>query len=153
MFPSSRNRSVDLQYKSVNWFLCCERLISNGMFCFWLILQSVLVKYIYKNVGIANQMTGFYMERNTELKHVYILSVLRQKGESYLNGGYKKTKHVKFSEKRTFLTPRHAYGGKKCSFLTKIAVHDFLVTSVLRFALLLYYYWWFATMSLIALTF
>ena len=44
--------------------------------------KCFLVKYIYKNVGIANQMTGFYMERNTELKLVYILSVLSQKGES-----------------------------------------------------------------------
>ena len=31
-------------------------------------------------------------------------SVIRQKGESQ-NGYFKKTKHVKFSEKRTFLTP------------------------------------------------
>ena len=31
-------------------------------------------------------------------------SVIRQKGKSQ-NGGNKKTKHAKFSEKRTFLTP------------------------------------------------
>ena len=31
-------------------------------------------------------------------------SVIRQKGESQ-NGGNKKSKHAKFSEKRTFLTP------------------------------------------------
>ena len=31
-------------------------------------------------------------------------SVIRQKGESE-NGCFKKTKHAKFSEKRTFLTP------------------------------------------------
>ena len=31
-------------------------------------------------------------------------SVIRQKGESQ-NGCFKKTKHVKFSEKRAFLTP------------------------------------------------
>ena len=33
----------------------------------------------------------------------HILSVIRHKGESQ-NGCYKKTKHAKFSEKRTFLT-------------------------------------------------
>ena len=33
------------------------------------------------------------------------LPVIRQKGQSQ-NGCFKKTKHVKFSEKRTFLTPR-----------------------------------------------
>ena len=34
-------------------------------------------------------------------------SVIRQKGESQ-NGCFKKTKHAKFSEKRTFLTPWYA---------------------------------------------
>ena len=34
----------------------------------------------------------------------YISSVIRQKGESQ-NGCFKKTKHAKFSEKQTFLTP------------------------------------------------
>ena len=34
-------------------------------------------------------------------------SAIRQKGESR-NGCYKKTKHAKFSEKRTFLTPGYA---------------------------------------------
>ena len=36
------------------------------------------------------------------LQHLSL--VIRQKGETQ-NGGNKKTKHVKFSEKRTFLTP------------------------------------------------
>ena len=36
------------------------------------------------------------------------LSVIRQKGESQ-NGCFKKTKHAKFSEKRTFLTPWYAH--------------------------------------------
>ena len=35
-------------------------------------------------------------------------SVIRQKGKSQ-NGCFKKTKHAKFSEKRTFLTPRYAH--------------------------------------------
>ena len=35
-------------------------------------------------------------------------SVIRQKGEPQ-NGCFKKTKHAKFSEKRTFLTPWHAH--------------------------------------------
>ena len=35
-------------------------------------------------------------------------SVIRQKGESQ-NGCFKKTKHAKFSEKRTFLTSSHAH--------------------------------------------
>ena len=35
-------------------------------------------------------------------------SVIRQKGESQ-NGGNKKSKHAKFSEKQTFLTPWYAH--------------------------------------------
>ena len=35
---------------------------------------------------------------------IFISLVIRQKGESQ-NGCYKKTKHAKFSEKQTFLTP------------------------------------------------
>ena len=36
------------------------------------------------------------------------LSVIRQKGQSQ-NGCYEETEHTKFSEKRTFLTPRYAH--------------------------------------------
>ena len=39
-----------------------------------------------------------------KIKVTQIASVVRQKGESQ-NGGFKKTKHAKFSEKRTFLNP------------------------------------------------
>ena len=38
----------------------------------------------------------------------YNSSVIRQKGESQ-NGGNKKTKHAKFSDKKTFLTPWYAH--------------------------------------------
>ena len=48
---------------------------------------------------------------------------------------YKKTKHAKFLEKRTFLTP----WGKKCSFSRKLDVALFSCNIVLRFALLSYY--------------
>ena len=68
---------------------------------------------------------------------------MRQKGESQ-NRCYKKTKHAKFSDKRTFLPPdkqTHAcvFGSKKCSFIRESGVLCFLVTSDLRFALLPYY--------------
>ena len=55
-----------------------------------------------------------------------ISSVIRQKGESQ-NGYFKKTKHIKFSEKPTLLTPWYAH------------VICFLETPVLRFTLLTYY--------------
>ena len=64
-------------------------------------------------------------------------SVIRQKDKSQ-NRCFKKTKLVKFSEKRTFLTPCVS-GGKKCSFFGKFDVLCFLETPVLRFVLLSYY--------------
>ena len=58
-------------------------------------------------------------------------SVIRRKGK-YQNGCFKKTKHNKFSEKWTFLTPWYAHvhvrigwgggRGKKCSFFGKFGV-------------------------------
>ena len=67
-------------------------------------------------------------------------SVIRQKGESQ-NGCFTKTKHAKFPEKQTFLTPRYmcVSEGKKCSFFEKFEVLCFRETPVLRFALLPYY--------------
>ena len=45
--------------------------------------------------------------------------VIRRKAESQ-NGGNKKTKHAKFSEKRTFLTPRVRIRGIKMFVFRKI---------------------------------
>ena len=65
--------------------------------------------------------------------------VLRQKGK-FQNGCYKKTKHAKFSAKRTFLIPHVCLsGGEKCSFSGKFGVLCLLVTPVVSFALLPYY--------------
>ena len=70
---------------------------------------------------------------------VFNSSAIRQIGESQ-NGCNKKTKHTKFSEKRQYLTHTHACvsGVKKCSIF-KFGMLCFLVTPVLRFALLPYY--------------
>ena len=69
--------------------------------------------------------------------------VIRQKSESQ-NGFYKKAKHGKFSEKRTFFTPdKHTFiclsGSKKCLLIGKFHVLCFLVTLILRFDVLSYY--------------
>ena len=67
-------------------------------------------------------------------------SVVRQKAESQ-NGCSKKTKHAKFSEKLTFLTPRtSAYWGVRNVCFLKIWLALFSWnTCFLRFALLPYY--------------
>ena len=68
--------------------------------------------------------------------HQDISSVIRQKGRSQ-NGCFKKTKHVKFSEKRTFLTRWYAHVREMFVF-RKIWHVCFLDTPVLRFTLLAY---------------
>ena len=60
----------------------------------------------------------------------WISSVIRQKGESQ-NGCFKKTKHAKFSEERTFLTPWNArayQGVRNVRFLENLACFVFLNT-------------------------
>ena len=61
----------------------------------------------------------------------HISSVIRQKGK-FQNGGNKKTKLAKFSEKTNIS------GGKKCSFFGKFGSLYFLVTGNLRFTILPY---------------
>ena len=70
-------------------------------------------------------------------------SVIWQKDESQ-DGSNKKTKHAKFSEKPTFLTPWHLRvrirGVRNVRFLENLACFVFLVPhSVLKFFLSLYY--------------
>ena len=52
---------------------------------------------------LIKQPTRFDLAHKTSTL-IDIRSVIRQKGESQ-NGCFKKTKHAKFSEKQTFLTP------------------------------------------------
>ena len=76
----------------------------------------------------------------------YQCTIVGNKAEGRISKtGNKKTKHVKFSEKRSFHTPdTHTYicvsGGKTFSFFGKFGLLCFLVASVLRFTLLPYYW-------------
>ena len=78
------------------------------------------------------------LSKSVTRKWYHKSSVIREKVESQI-GCFKETKHVKFSEKRTFLTYVCVSGGKKCSFFGKFDMLCFLETPVLRFALLSYY--------------
>ena len=78
------------------------------------------------------QLLYISSQKNMQAKHS---SVIRQKSKSQ-NECFKKTKHVKFSKKRTF--PTHWYAHVR-SFFEKFDVLCFLETAVLRFALLPYY--------------
>ena len=67
--------------------------------------------------GLLEKLGGLNKPKHTKIAEIYrsiifipsislasMSSVIRQKGESQ-NRCFKKTKHAKFSEKRTFLTP------------------------------------------------
>ena len=101
-----------------SWKLPCEFEII--WFSRW--INVVLVIFNALNVSFSRENVLLTLER--------YLSVIRQKGECY-----KKTKHATISEKRKFLFPEWS---KKCLFLGKFDMLCFLVTSVLRFALLPY---------------
>ena len=101
--------------------------------------ESITSKYLGKQS--PGKLDGL---KFTHEWRVNMSSVIRQKGEPQ-TGCFKKTKHAKFSEKWTFLTPWYAHvrkgvsEGNKCSFFGKLGVLCFLETLVLRFALLPYY--------------
>ena len=84
---------------------------------------------LFFHIGITHKwMKELCSERSFSRERKSFLSTYRKANE-----GFKKTKHVKFSEKRTFLTPRNV------RFFKKFGVLCLLETAVLRFALLPYY--------------
>ena len=71
--------------------------------------KTWLNKKIYCKIALTSrQQTIISWCVLTQIFFYIILSVIRQKGESQ-NGCFKKTKHVKFSEKRIFLTTWYAH--------------------------------------------
>ena len=56
------------------------------------------------SIPLRVDLTVALQNRSTEIKESMITSVMRQKSETQ-KGHYKKTKHNKFSKKRTLLTP------------------------------------------------
>ena len=112
-------------------------LVTKIMFYYKLNLSKLQIYKWKTNISSTQHLTA-----NT-LTPVQILLVIRQNGESQ-NGCFRKTKHAKFSEKRTFITPdTYKYvcvpGGKKCLFFGKFGVLCIFETPVLRFTLLPYY--------------
>ena len=102
------------------------------------VLMSPCVFYFLKVGSLKMLLLYSYFSQK-----ILTSTVIRQKCESQ-NMCSKKTKHTKFSEKRTFLPPdMHTYvcvsGGKKCSFFGKFGVLCSLETPVLRFAFFPYY--------------
>ena len=99
-----------------------------------LILKTIMSEFTIKTIWVTKAMLLFIRK----------LLEIRQKRESQ-NGCFKKTKHAKFSEKRTFLTLWYAHvrtcayhGVRNVRFFGKLCVLCFLETPVLRFALLPY---------------
>ena len=92
------------QSKSMDWFLCDNDLRHERVNSF-IKFDILMFCGKWRNFIFFRRMRG-----NTKMRRDIIQksSAIRLKDESqYLC--YKKTKHVKFSEKRTFLTPWYAW--------------------------------------------
>ena len=88
---------------SVNEFhsctkICIPKVINPCNLPLYQVVLSFFCLIVFCFV-LSPRMSLFYKYVKSDIS-----SVIRQKGESQ-NGGNKKTKHAKFSEKRTFLTP------------------------------------------------
>ena len=66
-------------------------------------------------------VTGYWESVWCNVSFEHKISVIRKKGESQ-NKCFKKTKRAKFSEKRTFLTPRYAHV-RTCAYQLVRNVH------------------------------
>ena len=132
-FPDKKYSSA--LYSRVNFFI-----VHMSTPCHMSLLWPKLILQIHirKTNLFIKVLPHIIVEQTSQIQKTIKSSAIRQKGESK-NGCYKKTKNVTVSEKRTFLTPWYAHGSKKCSFFGKFDVHCFLVTPVLRLALLPYY--------------
>ena len=73
-------------------------------------------KPAHKNLSKANQNWAIFSSKS---------SVIRQKGD-YQNGCFKKTKHAKFYEKRTFFTPWYLWRAL-FSWRTGFEIHPFVL--------------------------
>ena len=89
-----------------------------------------------KTFFFASQVLSFRHTKQTS-KNVVDATFTGWYRSKSQNGCFQKTKHARFSEKRTFLTPWYAH--IHCSFFGKFGVLCFVETLVLRFALLPYY--------------
>ena len=98
------------------------------------VLMSTSVFYFLKVGSLKMLLLYSYFSQK-----ILTSTVIRQKCESQKKC-FKKTKHTKFSEKRTLpLTYVCVSGDKKCSFFGKFGVLCSLETAVLRFAFFQYY--------------
>ena len=105
----------------------------DSLFSFTGLKQSVFWQWIFT-------LNSIFCSRSKLVASFCLLSnssVIRQKGESR-KGCFRKTKHIKFSKKRTFLTPWYAHvrvsiRGLEIFAFGKFDVLCFLETPVLRF--------------------
>ena len=115
----------------------------DSLFSFTGLKQSVFWQWIFT-------LNSIFCSRSKLVASFCLLSnssVIRQKGESRKEC-FRKTKRIKFSKKRTFLTPWYAHvrvctcayqGVKNVRFFGKFGVLCILVTSALWFAFFSYY--------------
>ena len=125
----------------ISLFDCKKRplWVAAEQYCFWyLLLSSENALAIYWGQPLVRLQVWKDFRTITKVILVsfskQISSVRRQKGKTQ-NGGYKKTKHVKFSEKQTLFTPcMHSFvgisGDKRYLILENLACFVFLYSSL-----------------------
>ena len=95
-----------------SFFIFCKKNISFDVSFYFLSCVIVHVNILLVISYLSDVLAKVWHWAKTNYQaHWYSqiqLPVIRQKGQSQ-NGCFKKTKHVKFSEKRTFLTPWYTH--------------------------------------------
>ena len=104
----------------------------------------VVVSYVLvRHVSLERRKLRLSIWKLSKVRNCYFvliknLSVIRQKGECQ-NGYFKKTKHAKFSKKRTFLTPppppplKPSFWGLPFCLITDELFDDFISNSSMYF--------------------
>ena len=123
--PFSGISIVGFKQVNVNWKFTFKRQLLYSSPKSFEYLQTLNFAVIFRDI---------FWAKSAKPCHRYLMgpnsSVIRRNGESQ-SGCFKKTKHVKLPEKRTFLTPRSqtyvcVSGGKKRSFFGNLKCFVFL---------------------------
>ena len=102
----------------------------NNMLNAWLRNSKSILAFMKKEIKDAKRrrLEGKCLESSWAVFNRVFMNnkatVIRQKGESQ-NGCFKKAKHAKFSEKRTFFTPWYAHTRSLLSWNTRFEIRPF----------------------------
>ena len=91
--------------EELSFLVICTYFLISFHYCISYIF--ILSQYYFENFSKGPHLYFSQISRLSLISLYCKLSVIRETGKAQ-NGGHNKTKHAKFSEKQTFLTPWHA---------------------------------------------